>query len=147
MRRTGLERTVGKFAGFQLVVADLIVGGPQLLLRAEATHTAKVTDTALGTIRSLEHAVQSLGELVAAVQQSIADTRKQITDLIAQIGQPFEYEEKLATLLCRQQEITDALDLTKNQASAQLGTDAAPEAPISDANTDALKVGESGDWY
>jgi len=147
LRRTGLERTFGKFAGFQLVVADLVMGGPQVLLRGEATHTAKITDTALGTIRSLEHAVQSLGEIVASVEQSITDTQKRITDLTAQIGQPFEYEEKLTTLLRRQQEITDALDLTKNQASAQLGTDAAPETPLSDANADALKEGESGDWY
>ncbi|MEO8429746.1 MAG: DEAD/DEAH box helicase family protein, partial [Verrucomicrobiota bacterium] len=57
LQRTGAERTIGKFAGFQLVIADLPVSGLQILLRGEATHSAKVANTALGTIRSIEYAV------------------------------------------------------------------------------------------
>jgi hypothetical protein len=57
MRRTGAERRIGEFAGFQLLVADTLLTGPQVLLRAATTHTAKVTDTAIGTIRSLEYAI------------------------------------------------------------------------------------------
>ena len=119
----------------------------QLLIRGEATYTAKVTDTAFGTIRSVEHAVQSIGELGASVEQSITDTKKRITDLTAQIGQPFEHEEKLSSLLLRQQEITDALDLTKNQASAQLEADPEKEVPIREVEADGLKECYEGDWY
>ena len=43
---------------------------------------------------------------------------KQSEDLTKQLGHPFEHEEKLATATKRQQEIVNALDITKNQASA-----------------------------
>ena len=44
---------------------------------------------------------------------------------------PFEYAERLASLVQRQQQIEDELDLTKNQASSRLKADSA-EAPPAD---------------
>jgi hypothetical protein len=88
-----------------------------------------------------------LGEVAASVEQSIFDTKKRISDLNAQIGQPFEYQEKLATLLQRQQEITDALDLTKNQASAQLAAETAKEPTSTEPDSDALHECYDGEWY
>ena len=81
------------------------------------------------------------------VRSGVADTKKRITDLTAQIRQPYEYEERLTTLLHRQQEITDALDLTKNQASAKLEADAAKELPDADTDTEALRECYEGEWY
>jgi predicted metal-dependent peptidase len=76
-----------------------------------------------GTIRSVEHTIQHLEELSANLEQTIADTRKRFTDTKVQVEAPFEYAEKLASLVQRQQEIEDALDLTKNQASSQLNAE------------------------
>jgi len=109
IQRSGLERILGKFAGLQLLVADLPVSGPQILLRGEATHTAKIGNSALGTIRSVEYAIQNLDEVAAGVVQTIAATQKHITDLTAQLGLPFEHEGRLVILTRRQQEIADAL--------------------------------------
>ena len=53
----------------------------------------------------------------------IADTRKRLTELTAQSSQPYEYEDRLAALSLRQQEIADALDLTKSQASSQMAAE------------------------
>ncbi len=147
LQRTGVERAIGKFAGFQLIVADLPVSGPQILLRGEATHSAKVASTALGTIRSVEYAIQNLDEVVASITQSIAETEKRIVDLTAQIGQPYEYEERLATLSRRQQEIADALDLNKNQAAAQLAADLPNDKPLAETDVDSLKEEFDGEWY
>jgi len=147
LQRTGAERILGKFAGFQLIVADLPVSGPQILLRGEATHSAKVASTALGTIRSVEYAIQNLDEVVASISQSIAETDKRIVDLTAQIGQPYEYEERLATLSRRQQEISDALDLNKNQASGQLAADLPNDKPVAETDGDSLKEEFDGGWY
>ena len=148
LRGTGLEWPLGRFAGFDLVVADAVMVGPQVLLRGAATHPAKVTDTALGTIRSVEHTVQNLGEAAAANAQTIADTKKHLIDLTAQIGQPFEYADKLASLLHRQQEITDALDLTKNQASAQLEPDAMQgSSTVAEPDSETLREDYDGEWY
>ena len=96
------------------------MGGPEILLKGAATHVAKVSNSALGTIRSVEYTIQNLDSVVASSEQAVTDTRRRITDLTAQIGQPFEYRERLTFLTRRQQEIADALDLTKNQAACQL---------------------------
>ena len=76
VRETRSERQVGSIAGFEVFVADNFMQGPEILLKGATTYTAKVTDTALGTIRSVEHTIQHLEDLV----QSIADTRKRLMD-------------------------------------------------------------------
>ena len=117
------------------------------ILRGEATHSAKVASTALGTIRSVEYAIQNLDEVVASVERAILETEKRIVDLTAQIGQPYEYEERLATQSRRQQEIADALDLTKNQASGQLAADLPNDKPAAETDSDSLKEEFDDGWY
>ena len=117
LRGTGSERVIGNFAGFQLFVVNTPMGEAQALLRGAGSYVAKVTDTALGMIRSVEHVIHNLEQTLAEGEQQLADTQKRITDLTGQIGQPFEYAERLAALRLRQQELTEALDLTKNWAA------------------------------
>jgi N12 class adenine-specific DNA methylase len=118
-----VERRVGTFAGFHLFVADNFMGGPEIVLKGSSVHRAKFGSSAHGTMRSVEHAVQSLDEVAAGLTERIADTRKRLTELTAQSGQPYEYEDRLAALSRRQQEIADALDLTKSQASSQMAAE------------------------
>lgn len=124
MRGTGGERSIGRFAGFQLFVADNYMRGPEIIVKGASTHTAKIASTALGTIRSLEYTVQNLDESAAALTRNIADTQKRLTDLQEQVDTPFEYADKLASMTKRQQQITEALDLNKNQAPNQLDAQA-----------------------
>ena len=131
MRGTGSERPIGHFAGFKLSVADNFMRGPEIVLKGASTHTAKAANTALGTIRSLEYTVQNLDESAASLTQNIAGAQKRLTDLQDQLDAPFEYTDKLTSLVKRQQQITDALDLNKNQAPNQLDSqtsEAAEEA-------------------
>jgi len=120
MRGTQSERPLGHFAGFAFFVADNYMRGPEILVKGAAIHVAKVANTALGTIRSLEYTVQNLDETAATLTQNIADTQKRLLGLQVQLDAPFEYEDKLTALTSRQQQITEALDLNKNQASNQL---------------------------
>jgi hypothetical protein len=146
VRGTGAEQEIGRFAGFQLLVADNYMRGPEILLRGAGLHVANVTDTALGTIRSVEHAVQTLGEVAVNAEKAITDAHKRSHDLNAQVGQPFEYGERLAVLVLRQQEIADALDLTKNQASGHLEAEAPQEPSSVDGESDSLKEDYDEEW-
>ena len=121
--------------------------GPEIVLKGATTYTAKVTDTAHGTIRSLEHTIQHLDKIVENLMRGIADARKRLADNQAQVNTPFEYAERLAELVQRQQEIEDELDLTKNQASAQLGGDTTKETPAADPDADCLKEDCEAGWY
>jgi TolA-binding protein len=129
MRCTHSELQVGSIAGFQVFVADNFMQGPEIVLKGATTYIAKATDTALGTIRSVEHTIQHLEELAANLAQNITDTRKRLTDTQEQVDAPFEYAERLTSLVQRQQEVEEALDLTKNQAPSQLDADQ-PEAAL-----------------
>ena len=136
-----VERTVGQLAGFQVAVAGNFMTGADIVVRGAGAHIAKVGTSALGTMRSVEYVIQNLDEAAATIDQRIAETRKRIGDLQVQGDQPFEYEERLASLSRRLVEIEDALDLTKNQASAQL--DANSEGEVSNEEVSApLEPGE-----
>jgi hypothetical protein len=143
---SGGERQLGSIGGFQLFVADNFLRGPEILLKGTATYTANVGNTALGTIRSIEHTIQNLDEVAAQNAKDIADARQHIDDLTVQIGQPFEYEERLAALVRRQQEIADALDLTKNQASGQLEAESPKEPAFTESEPGSLKEEYEEEW-
>jgi len=110
------KREIGTFAGFKLWVADSMGTVPQVLLQGAGQYSVSVSDSALGTMRSVEYALQKLEEKAHAWDQELAETRQRIEDLKAQSDQPFEYAERLRAAIARHQEITEALDLTKNQA-------------------------------
>ena len=90
-----------------------------------------MTDTALGTIRSLEATLQSLEERGEKLEQESASLLKRAAELEARIGHPFEHEEHYQELRKRQSAIADQLDLTKNQAATQLDAEPGPEQAIS----------------
>ena len=142
LRGTGGERLIGHFAGFDLFVADNYMRGPEIVVKGASTHTAKAANTALGTIRSLEYTVQNLDESAASLTRNIADAQKRLTDLQEQVDAPFEYADKLASLVKRQQQVTDALDLNKNQAPNQLDAqaDEVAEEAVQQAEIPAKKM-------
>ena len=141
MRGSNAQREIGAFAGFKLLVADSYMRGPEIVFKGTSVHTVSVANTALGMIRSLEYSVQNLDEAAAALVENIKATQKRMTGLREQTEQPFEYAEKLAGLVQRQQEITDALDLAKNQAPYQF--DSALQETTEEANTQSESQSET----
>jgi len=91
-----------------------------LLIHGKHRYHANVSDSPAGTIASLEHALDSFEDRLRERETDLAQSRRQSADLARQLDQPFEHEEKLAVASTRQQEVMDALDITKNQASAKL---------------------------
>jgi hypothetical protein len=138
MHGTKRDRLVGSIAGFQVFVADNLMLGPEIVLKGATTYTAKVTDTAPGTIRSVEHTIQHLEDVAETLAGNIADRQKRLADSQAQVDAPFEYAGQLISLVQRQQEIEGELDLTKNQAPSRLEADTVDGPPV-----DARDVEES----
>jgi ABC-type transporter Mla subunit MlaD len=121
--------------------------GPEIVLKGATTYTAKVTDTAHGTIRSLEHTIQHLDKIVENLMRGIADARKRLADNQAQVNTPFGYAERLSELVRRQQEIEDEPDLTKNQASAQLSADTSEPLSVAEPDANSLQETYDGGGY
>ena len=98
-----------------------------MIVRGKNSYAARVTDTAQGTIRSLEANVQGFEERAARLETDIADATKRGKELETKVGAHFEREERYQQLCRRQSEIEEKLDLTKNQAPSQVDADA-PDA-------------------
>src|ERR1700677_2941947 len=118
--RFGEDIRIGRFAGFDLFIRSGFNDNAELVLRGKNSYSSRVTDTALGTIRSLESVVQGFEERMARLESDIKDSQKRATELEAKVGAPFEKEELYHHLAKRQSEIEEQLDLTKNQAPSQL---------------------------
>ena len=123
-KRTRTDHGVGKLGGFDVCIRVNFMGHTELLVKGRNTYAASLAETALGTIRSLEHTIQTLDEKLPDQQKQLEDCRRRIQEFQEKVGQPFEYEQKLGELEKRQEEIVQALDLNKNQAPDQL--DATP---------------------
>jgi hypothetical protein len=116
----GANARVGKFAGFELSLHASFNNAVELLLHGKNSYNARVTDTALGTIRSLEAIVQGFEDRAAGLERDIRDSQKRAKEFEAKVGAPFEHEKRYHQLAERQSEIEEKLDLTKNQAPSQV---------------------------
>jgi N12 class adenine-specific DNA methylase/SAM-dependent methyltransferase len=117
--RFGEDVRIGRFAGYDLFIRSGFNNTAELVLRGKNSYSTRVTDTALGTIRSLESTVQGFEERATRMESDIKDSQKRATELEAKVGSPFEKEERYHHLVKRQSEIEEKLDLTKNQAPVQ----------------------------
>jgi chromosome segregation ATPase len=118
---------VGELAGFALVLRASALEHTELVLKGANLYSASISDSAQGTTRSLEYAVQSLDQKLTQTEKDVGECGKRMAELEAKVGEPFEHEAKLKSLTQRQDEIVKALDLTRNQASNKLDAAATPE--------------------
>jgi hypothetical protein len=109
--------SIGNIGGFPISI-EKFGDRATILINGKHSFRANVSDSAAGTIASLEHALDSIEDRLRERETDLAQSRRQIVDLTNQFEQPFEHEEKLAVAAKRQQEIVAALDIAKNQASA-----------------------------
>jgi hypothetical protein len=78
--RFGEDIRIGRFAGFDLSIRASFTSA-ELVLRAKNSYSTRVTDTALGTIRSLESMVQGFEERAGRLESDIKDSQKRATEL------------------------------------------------------------------
>ena len=118
--RFGDDVRIGRFAGFDLFLRPSFNNTVEVFVRGKNSYAARVTDTAIGTIRSLEATFQGFEERATKLETDIADAQKRAKELETKVGAPFETEEHYQHLCRRQSEIEEQLDLTKNQAPSQV---------------------------
>ena len=128
LRGSGKDYEVGELAGFAVVLRASALEHTELVLKGANLYGASISDSAHGTTRSLEYAVQALEQKLAQTEKDVEDSRKRVAELEAKVGQPFEHEAKLKSLTERQEEIVKALDLTRNQASNKLEASVATDS-------------------
>ena len=119
---------IGEFAGFAVVLRASALEHTELVLKGANLYSASISDSAHGTMRSLEHAVHALDDKLVQTEKDVAECKKRMAELEAKVGEPFEHEAKLKSLTQRQDEIVKALDLTRNQASNRLDAATTPDS-------------------
>jgi N12 class adenine-specific DNA methylase len=111
--------SIGNAGGFPISIHKLEERAT-LTIHGKNTYNANVSDNPLGTVASVEHALESMEDRLRERESDLKQYRKQREDLTKQLDHPFEHTEKLAGATKRQQEIIAALDITKNQASPKV---------------------------
>ena len=106
--RFGDDVRIGRFAGFDLFLRPSFNNTVEVVVRGKNSYAARVTDTALGTIRSLEATVRD-EERAVKLDADVADAHKRIKELETKVGTPFEKEEHYQRPCRRQSEIEDNL--------------------------------------
>jgi hypothetical protein len=117
------EYRAGSFAGFDVIVRPAFLQQVEIILKGQNQYSANVSDSPIGTIRSLEYVPQNFEERLSSHQRDLKESEKNCRELETKIGQPFEHSSKLQSLCQRQKELEDALDITKNQASNALAAE------------------------
>ncbi len=143
--RLGDDVRLGRFAGFDLYLRLSFNNTAEVVVRGKNSYAARVTDTALVTIRSLEATVQGFEERATRLEADIADAHKRARELETKVGAAFEKEGHFQHLRQRQSEIEEQLDLTKNQAPSQVEADGTNEVTTAEERLQsrALRSGRS----
>src|SRR5262249_2408867 len=102
--RVGDDVRLGQFAGFDLLLRPGLNNSVEIAVGGKSSCSARVTDTAHGTIRSLEAAVQGLEERAVKLETDAADSHKRAAELETKVGAPFEHEQRYRDLSRRQNE-------------------------------------------
>ncbi|TLD71287.1 helicase [Phragmitibacter flavus] len=110
---------IGSIAGFPISMRRLDTR-IELRIHGKNNYEATVSESPQGTISSLEHALDGLDKHLQEVNSNLRRHKDQLEALNIQVQSPFEHEDKLSAARNRQQEIIEALDITKNQASVQV---------------------------
>ena len=98
-----------------------------LYLKGEAIHDCRPCQTGPALYQSLRETIVAMQERRLETECKLAATRRRLDDLREELGKPFEYEERLTTLLARQRELVRELDLDKDEAGTQ-GLEASEES-------------------
>ena len=135
---------IGNFAGFALCIRSSGWRQPEFILRGKNQYSLDSTSTPLGMVRSLEYLAQNMENQLAEKLTELAAMEKQRDELKLKVGQPFEHEQKLSSLVARQSELGEKLDLSKNQASNSLDAQVA-EQPIEPTLEEEIEQVEEND--
>jgi len=136
------ERKIGTFAGFGLFARPTFLQRVEIVLKGRNHYVANVGESPLGTIRSVEYAAQNMEERLKTWQRDLGEAERNCRELDGKVGEAFEHEAKLLSLVARQQELENSLDITKNQAANSLSAEESTEvetAPAEKIETAAQK--------
>lgn len=140
-------RTVGEYAGYKLVI-NSSKGTERLFFKDRAEGQATITESASGTIQSLEYqAGKGLKESLKNVERNIEETRTAIEKLKPELEKPFGQEDKLRELVKKQEELEKALDMDKGEMTEQLEGQEEPEAFVEEEAPRAKEKGEEEEEF
>jgi TolA-binding protein len=87
-------KPIGNAGGFPISIHKFDERA-NLTIHGKNSYNANVSDSALGTIASVEHALESMEDRLRERESDLKQYRKQSEDLTKQLDHPFEHEEKL----------------------------------------------------
>ena len=129
-RMGGYEAIIGEVNGFALgVYAQPLNEFPNFFIDgATVQHHARAMKSANGIIEALMAAYRAIDKRLLDNEDDLAMRERRLAGLLTQVGQPFEYEDRMNEVLARQQEIDAALGLHQDNAGSVDAEESLPMA-------------------
>ena len=87
-------KPIGTIGGFPIAIQKLEERA-NILIQGKNAYTSNISETPLGTISSLEHALTHLDQRLTERTADLADAERKQQELAKHLDQPFEYSEQL----------------------------------------------------
>lgn len=114
-----LERSLGRFGGLELGIrGNRDNEPPRLCLFGNCVYEADLYQTGPGLVSALLATLASVDNDHRDAGERLVMLRKRREDLMLELTRPFEHEARLTSLLDRQRELLQVLDLDKDQAGS-----------------------------
>lgn len=106
--------TCGQISGFDIVCRRTTTNMVSAFLRGEAVYAVNFNpENPIGTIMSIEHALRGFETVESRLSGFIETDSKAVEEYHAQLGKPFEHDDRLKQLLAQQALLNVQLDLDK----------------------------------
>lgn len=127
--KKGSRRKIGSISGFPILVDGTnIWDSKKLVLDATVEYHLGEVDLPVKALMSVLNAYNGMESELENQQDQLARKEKRMADIIAELGKPFEKEDRLKWLMQRQAELDDLLDISKGENAAIDEADAQAEA-------------------
>lgn len=112
-----IEDVVGSFGGLQLGVREgrfRREDNPEMFLKGHFEYPAGSYLQGPSIVAGLLDSLKSVACALDRARQRLTEAEQRASDLERELDRPFENEERLTNLMCRQRELDDLLDLDKS---------------------------------
>ena len=106
---------IGKYRGFEIYFSKVYSYSVEVELRGKLKHKRELGDSVIGNITRIENLFEEIPKVLKNYEAQLADAQKQLEVATAEIGKPFEHEERLSTLIARQSQLNIELEYKELQ--------------------------------
>uniref|UniRef100_UPI003F498D37 SNF2-related protein n=1 Tax=Bacillus multifaciens TaxID=3068506 RepID=UPI003F498D37 len=138
------KREIGTYKGFDLSLTMTSLGSYSLELQGNSTYSITTQfESGTGVIRRLDNVLNRIPQEIEEIEQRVENINLCTVQAEHQVDVPFKHEEKLETLLKRQNELNLAIEMGMNTIEMEKSDEQVEESDIQSKYYQEQTIGQS----